>query len=198
MWEFGPGIPDAFFVQGNFPMTKEEIRAVILSKLRLASHHIVWDVGAGTGSVAVEIARVCREGKVFAVEQNEDACKLIVQNAKRFETQNIEIVQGNAPSALRYLPVPDRVFVGGSGGKTRVILTLIRDSIKERGITLISSITIETISTASRLFERWGFETEIVLLNFAIGKKRKGKHLFIARNPIYLCSAWRKENKWSA
>ncbi|MGQ9747100.1 MAG: precorrin-6Y C5,15-methyltransferase (decarboxylating) subunit CbiT [Candidatus Caldatribacteriaceae bacterium] len=178
-------------MKGNFPMTKEEIRAVIISKLRLASHHVVWDVGAGTGSVTVEIARVCREGKVFAVERNEDACKLIVQNAKRFKIQNIEIVQGEAPSVLRCLPFPDRVFVGGSGGKTKAIFTLIRDHIKEKGIIVISSITIETISIASRLFERWGFETELVLLNFAIGKKRKGKHLFIARNPIYLCSAWR-------
>jgi len=117
-----PGIPDAEFIRGNVPMTKEEVRAASISKLRLEKDSVVYDIGSGTGSVSVEIARLSKGIKVFAVDSNPEAAELTKKNLEKFALKNAEVVQGEAPFALESLPFPTRAFIGGSDGKIMEIL----------------------------------------------------------------------------
>jgi len=178
-------------------MTKEEIRVLVLARLRLRPELVVWDIGAGTGSVAVEIARMCPGGKVFAIEKDEEACQLIHRNRERFGVKNLEIVTGEAPQILSTLPAPDRVFVGGSGERTGPILREVKVCLREGGVIVATAVTIETVHAASILLERWGFTVEVVLLNLAVARKEGRKHLFVARNPVYIWSAWRENHGFS-
>jgi precorrin-6Y C5,15-methyltransferase (decarboxylating) len=193
-WPFQtPGIPDELWIRGEVPMTKEEVRAVSLAKLRLMTGHTVYDIGAGTGSVAVECALRCREGTVFAVEKDIRACALISQNAIRFGSFNLQVVTGEAPDVLAGLPDPDRIFIGGSGGKLLPLLAhLVRRSRPARAV--INAVTIETCHEALTGLAEYGFEQiEVVNLSVAQGKLTGGKHLMRALNPIYIISATRGE-----
>lgn len=122
------GIPDEEFVRDRVPMTKREVRALIISSLRLSADSIVVDVGAGTGSVSVEAALSAYKGAVYAVEKKKEALELIHANAVRFHTDNLRIIEGEAPEALHGLPPAEVYFIGGSGGRMGEIL----DSLKEK------------------------------------------------------------------
>ncbi|MFQ9918351.1 MAG: precorrin-6Y C5,15-methyltransferase (decarboxylating) subunit CbiT [Flavonifractor plautii] len=125
-------------------MTKEEVRALALSKLRLEAHHVVWDVGAGTGSVSVECALSCPAGRVYAVEKKEEALALLAENRARFHAANLEVVAGTAPEALEALPAPDRVFLGGTSGSLEDILNVIfRKNPAARVV--CTAVTLETV-----------------------------------------------------
>ena len=113
------GLPDEAFERGGVPMTKSEVRAVSLSKLMLTRNAVVYDVGAGSGSVTVEVARAARDGRVYAVERREEALALARRNVERFGLTNVELVAGCAPDVLKDLPAPTHAFIGGSGGKLR-------------------------------------------------------------------------------
>ena len=116
------GIPDEAFLREKVPMTKEEVRDISLSKLRLTRQAVIYDVGAGTGSVSIEMALQAEEGTVYAVEKKPEAVELLRKNKKKFAADNLEIIEGLAPEALRGLPAPSHVFVGGSSGNLRAIL----------------------------------------------------------------------------
>ena len=111
------GIPDREFIRGKTPMTKEEVRCISLSKLQLSADAVLYDIGAGTGSIAVECARQSITGSVYAIEQNEQALELLKENKRKHRAWNLEIVAGQAPEALEGLPVPTHAFIGGSGGR---------------------------------------------------------------------------------
>ncbi|MEG1801609.1 MAG: precorrin-6Y C5,15-methyltransferase (decarboxylating) subunit CbiT, partial [Oscillospiraceae bacterium] len=100
----------------KIPMTKAEVRAVSLSKLQLSTNAVVYDIGAGTGSISVECALGAYEGRVYAIEKNEEAAKTIVANKYKFKLQNIELVQGCAPEVMDGLVIPTHAFIGGSSG----------------------------------------------------------------------------------
>lgn len=147
----GSGLPDGAFLRGDVPMTKEEVRALALSKLRLEAHHVVWDVGAGTGSVSVECALSCPAGRVYAVEKKEEALALLAENRARFHAANLEVVAGTAPEALEALPAPDRVFLGGTSGSLEDILNVIfRKNPAARVV--CTAVTLETVGEAARCF----------------------------------------------
>jgi precorrin-6Y C5,15-methyltransferase (decarboxylating) len=193
-WPFQtPGIPDELLIRGDVPMTKEEVRAVSLAKLRLMTGHTLYDIGAGTGAVAVESALRCREGTVFAVEKDTRACALISQNAILFGTSNLQVVVGEAPDALAGLPDPDRVFIGGTGGNLLPVLAhLVRRSRPVRVV--INAVTVETCHEALTGLAESGFgPSEVVHLSVAQGKLAGGKHLMRALNPVYIISAARGE-----
>lgn len=123
LWQYEtPGIPDNMFIRGNVPMTKEEVRAAAISKLRLEKDSIVFDIGAGTGSISVECGLICHGGRVYAVEMNENAIELIWKNIAKFNLDNVTIIKGKAPESLENLPTPDRIFIGGTGGYMDEIL----------------------------------------------------------------------------
>lgn len=191
-WKYKtPGVSDDLFIRGNVPMTKEEVRAVIISKLRLNSGHLVYDIGAGTGSISIEAALQVEEGKIYAVERKREGIALIRKNAHRFELDNIEIVAGQAPESLDELPVPDRVVIGGSGGYLKQILNVINSKIKDEGRIVITAVTTNTLHSAITKLERLNYRLDIC--NVAVTRTRKvaDYHMFNALNPVYIISAER-------
>ena len=150
------GIPDEKFIRGKAPMTKEEVRCVSLSKLRLQEDSICYDVGAGTGSVSVEMALRADQGQVFAVEKKDDAVALLYENKQRFATDNLEIIKGEAPEALKELPVPTHAFIGGSSGNLKEIVALLLEKNRDVRI-VINCITLETISEALEILKEYDF-----------------------------------------
>ncbi len=189
-WEYKtPGIPDEMFSRGNVPMTKEEVRTIIISKLRLKSSHIIYDIGAGTGSITVEVARQATKGKIYAIESNEEGIELIKKNAEVFHLDNIKIIAGQAPDALSNLPSPDRVIIGGSGGQLKEIIYFLDNKINNKGKIVIPAVTINTLNSAVTNLEKLGYKLDIC--NIAVTKTRKVSdyHMFKALNPIYIISA---------
>ncbi|MCX6089250.1 MAG: precorrin-6Y C5,15-methyltransferase (decarboxylating) subunit CbiT [Candidatus Atribacteria bacterium] len=170
-------------------MTKEEVRAISLSKLRLKKNSTVWDIGSGTGSVSVESALYCSEGLVYAVERNEKALELLRQNAKMFGTNNLVPIQGQAPEILFRLPTPDRVFIGGSGGKIKEILEIVRQNLRVGGVIVINAIILETICQAQDFFSTGGFEVEMIYVNIAKSSKVGSSAMLLAGNPVFIISA---------
>ena len=140
------GIPDSAFLSfKDRPglITKKEIRSIILTELALQPQQIVWDIGAGTGSVAIEIARLCPTSQVYAIEKTAMGISLIEQNSQRFAVQNIRAISAKAPEFLASLPIPNRVFIGGSGGNLTAILNTCKNKIDSQGIIVIALATIE-------------------------------------------------------
>lgn len=182
------GVKDELFERGQVPMTKSEIRSVSLSKLQLRPGDTVYDVGAGTGSVAVEMALQAYEGSVYAVELNEEALELIRRNAEKFGAWNLEAVAGKAPEALGNLPVPDRAFIGGSKGNLAEILELlVKKNPKIRVV--VNAITLETMVEAVEQFKKLGFEDiDIVQIFAARGKAAGSYHMMQGQNPVFIIS----------
>ena len=187
LWPWAtPGIPDGLFVRGEVPMTKEEVRALLLSKLRVAPGDTLWDVGAGTGSVSVELALLAPEGKVWAVERDPAACALIRENAARFGAGNLFLREGEAPAALEDLPAPDAVFVGGSGGALREILAAALGK-NPRVRAVVSAVTLETVARGWEAMESLPFgRTGAVQLSVSRARKAGESHLMLAQNPVFL------------
>lgn len=183
------GIPDDRFLRGEVPMTKEEVRAVCIAKMRLRPGQTVWDVGAGTGSVSVEIARVLPGGVVYAVEKEADAIALLKQNQMKFGVPNLKIVQGMAPRALSDLPAPDAVFIGGSSGGISPVIDLALQKNPAARI-VANAITLETVGAVLDCFNRLALEhQEVVQLSVAKSKTVGGNHMMMGQNPIYILSA---------
>ena len=188
------GLADEVFARGSVPMTKQEIRAAIRSKLALRRNDTVWDVGAGTGSVSVELALTADEGRVYAVERDSEACALVEENRRRLGAWNLRVIKGAAPEALYELPKPDAVFVGGSGGKLREIFEAALAA--NPAVRLcVSAIALETLSTALGLCRELDMEAEITQLAVSRTKTAGELHLLMANNPVFLITAQRREIK---
>lgn len=183
------GIPDELFIRGDVPMTKQEVRAVALAKLRLTATDTVWDVGAGTGSVSIEAALVARAGSVWAVERNAAGVRLIRENADAFGCGNVHAVPGVAPEALAKLPVPDAVFVGGSAGELPSIVEAALE--KNSHVRLcVPCVTIETLTEACALLSGSRFKGfDACQLSAARAEAVGSHHLMKAQNPVFLVSA---------
>lgn len=180
-----PGFPDAFFVRGNVPMTKREVRAGILSILAPEKDEILWDIGAGTGSVSVEMALQASMGRTYAVECNEEALTLIQQNREKLGAWNLHMVKGKAPEKLATLETPDAVFIGGSKGNMEPILSLIRTK-NPKARLCISAICIETLYQAVRALEENGWQAEVTQISVSRSRPAGSLHLMAAQNPVFL------------
>lgn len=189
-WKYiTPGIPDDMFIRGSVPITKEEIRAVTISKLRLKRDHIVFDIGAGTGSVSIECGTACGIGKVYAVEKDSEALGLIARNIEKFGLDNVSVIKGESPNVLEGLPGPDRVFIGGSGGSMEGILNWAARSDKNVRV-VVNAVTIESTYEALEGLKRNGFENiDITGISASKGRMAGGKHIMQAVNPVYIISA---------
>ena len=180
------GIRDEEFIRGKAPMTKEEVRTVSLSKLRLTADSVCYDVGAGTGSLSIEMALRAHQGQVWAIEKKEDAVELIHRNKLKFAADNLEIVEGLAPEALKDLPAPTHAFIGGSSGNLKEIVKLLLEKNSHVRI-VINCITLETVSEALETAKEFGFEeNEIVQLSAARSKAIGRYHMMMGENPIYI------------
>lgn len=180
-----PGLPDEAFERGDVPMTKQEVRAAVLAKLAVRPEDILWDVGAGTGSVSVELALAAPRGRVYAVECRSEGCALIKANREKFRTRNLVLVEGLAPAALSDLPAPDAVFIGGSKGSLAAIVDAALDKNPDARI-CVSAIALETLSAAVAALTAKGRTVQVSQIAVSRAKAVGGLHLMMAQNPIYL------------
>lgn len=180
-----PGLPDEAFERGDVPMTKQEVRAAVLAKLAVRPEDILWDVGAGTGSVSVELALAAPRGRVYAVECRPEGCALIKANREKFRTRNLVLVEGLAPAALSDLPAPDAVFIGGSKGSLAAIVDAALDKNPDARI-CVSAIALESLSAAVAALTAKGRTVQVSQIAVSRARAVGGLHLMMAQNPIYL------------
>ena len=180
-----PGLPDEAFLRGAVPMTKQEVRAAILAKLAVAPTDVLWDVGAGTGGVSVELALAAPQGRVFAVECNEEACSLIRANRERFSAWNLQLVKGYAPEALADLPAPDAVFIGGTKGNMEGVVDAVLEKNKNARI-CASAIAVESLSAAVTALAKHGLEGNVTQIAVSRARPAGNLHLLTAQNPVFL------------
>ena len=179
-------IYDRDFIRGGIPMTKEEVRWLSIQKLGVCPRDTVFDIGAGTGSVSVEMARKAFEGFVYAVETKEDACALVWKNAAKHGAFNIEIIRGEAPEAIEGLPAPDKAFIGGNSGNMGSILEKLVSLNPMIKITA-TAITLQTLNHVTEGFRNYGItNTEIMCVNIAKSKKTGSYDIMMAQNPVYI------------
>lgn len=185
----GIGISDRDFLRGEVPMTKAEVRAVSLAKLKLHPGQVLWDVGAGTGSVSIEGARLLGNGQVYAVEQKPEAITLLHQNRERFHCTNLHIIEGHAPEALEALPPPDAVFIGGSSGNLKEIIAFALNRNPKARI-VVNAITLETLSATLNCFKAFSLpDPEAVQVAVTKARPVSSFHMMTAQNPVFICSA---------
>lgn len=191
------GIADSAFIRGKAPMTKEEVRTVSLSRLQLTEDSVCYDIGAGTGSVSVEMALRAYQGKVYAIEKKEEAADLLLENKKKFAADNLEIIRGTAPEAMEELPPPTHAFIGGSSGNLKEILDLLLKKNEQVRI-VINCITLETISEALAAIREFAFEeSDVVQLSASRAKVLGRYHMMMGENPIYIITCQnRRESRY--
>ena len=178
------GIPDEEFIRGDVPMTKSEVRTISMAKLDLPADAIVYDIGAGTGSVSVECALAAYDGQVYAIEKEADAAELIRQNKVKFGCENLQVIEGLAPDALEDLPIPTHAFIGGSSGNLQEILAVLLRKNPDVRI-VVNAVTVETMTEAAECAKYFGFtEYETVSVNIARSRKLGRYHMMTAQNPV--------------
>jgi precorrin-6Y C5,15-methyltransferase (decarboxylating) len=186
------GLADDGFAHRDGMITKQEVRAISLAKLRLRADSIVWDIGAGSGAVTVEAARIAYRGAVYAVERQPEAVALIRANLGTFQTPNVHVVQAIAPGGLRSLPDPDGVFIGGSGGQMPPIIRESATRLRPGGSIVVNAIALESVHDVLATLQTVRFTVEVTLVNIARSKTLGRRLGFEALNPVYVISA-RKE-----
>ncbi len=187
MKQITPGISDKEFIRGQVPMTKEEVRILSICNLGLDKNSIVYDIGSGTGSVAVEIARLSPEIKVFAVETKAEALSLITQNIQKFQLNNIEVVEAFAPAGLEKLPAASHAFIGGTKGQFKEILASLYQ-INPRMRIVVNALTLESISNIQKELSDLCINYECTQMSFSRSEKAGTYHLMKAENPVYIFS----------
>ncbi len=186
------GIADEEFSRGKVPMTKAEIRAMVMVKAAIAETDIVCDVGAGTGSLSVEAALCATKGQVYAIERNPEGIALISENAQKFSCENITVIEGVAPSAMENLPALDVVLIGGSGGNLSSILDAADARLAPGGRIVITAVTVETTEDvvremAGRPYTMEGFQMQVNRL------RRLGRyHLYDPQSPVFIFTCVKK------
>ena len=179
-------LEDTDFIRGKVPMTKQEIRHLSIAKLQVQPTDIVYDIGAGTGSVSVELARRAFQGMVYAIEQKDEAIELIEQNRIKHGAFNLKVIKGVAPKALQDLAIPDKVFIGGSGGQMIEIVDELVKLNPELKL-VINVVSLQGITEAIKLLERYqGLDYEVVCVNVARSRKLGSYDLMMAQNPVYI------------
>ena len=181
-------VRDDMLTRAKVPMTKEEVRWVSVSRLAVQPRDTVWDVGAGTGAVTLELARKASDGLVYAVERKPEAVALLHENRAKLGGYNVHIVEGAAPDALEALPAPDCVFVGGSGGAIRRILEIAKQ--KNHAVrVVVNAIALETLHETQAALSALGFaDVEITQLSAARGKAVGPYTMMTANNPVFILS----------
>ena len=191
------GLLDCEFAQRkplNGQITKREIRAISIYTLGLRADDIVWDIGAGTGSISIEAALIAHRGRVFSVERDLDNIDLLEMNIQKFGSANIEIVAGDAPEVLRNLPTPDAVFIGGSGGRLRDILQEVMLHLKPEGKIVANFAILDHSQQFYNDLKDLGFDPEMVVANIARSKEMKiGGIRLESLNPVFIISAKKKD-----
>jgi precorrin-6Y C5,15-methyltransferase (decarboxylating) len=190
------GLEDDLFSKEKSLITKRDSRALILAELQIEPRGVMWDVGAGSGSVGIEAVRIAPGLRVYAVEQDRSRLEMIQDNAKRLGGFGVKAVLGEAPAVLRDLPDPDRVFVGGSGGKLAEILRIVEQRVRTGGRAVVSLVTPESLGRAQNFVDRTHLAHEWLLLQVGrtvpIQSERDVRlSRFQPQTPLFLLSLWR-------
>ena len=187
-----PGIPDEQFERTeDVPITKEEIRALQISKARLCPGQTVYDIGCGSGSISVEAAlQVESNGNVYAIDFDSNAIELTKKNLEKFGVSNVNVILGNATEKISELPEANAIFIGGTGGDTQKIIELCQNKLKSGGRIVIGVILIETLFSVISIMEKLNF-TSVDITQITISKSRKTSTgtMMLARNPVTIISA---------
>lgn len=185
----GIGLPDHFFTKEDTPITKEEIRVITLAKARLGPEMIIWDIGSGTGSIAIEAARLAPNSQVWAIEKSSVSCALIEKNCSQLKVSGIRVIEGEAPDALLGLPRPDRIIIGGTGGRAKEVFGLVRDRLLPGGRIVINAVTLDTLQQTMDFFDA-PWQTEIIQVSVNRLTRLGNSHILKANNPVFIISAW--------
>ena len=182
------GLPDAAFVRGKVPITKQEIRILTLVKAQIGPRDIVYDIGAGTGSLSIEAARLAPEGHVYAVERKEEAIRLIEANGERFGLENLSVIEAEAPAGLENLPLADAVLIGGSGGHLASILDCVAGKMREGGRLVLNCITVQTLAAALDYLHAHEAVYRYEAIQVQVSRLRRvGPYdMADAQNPVYI------------
>lgn len=180
-----PGIRDEEFIRGDVPMTKQVARAAILSLLDPSDTDVCWDLGAGTGSVSVELAMFAKT--VYAVEKNPEAVCLIKKNREKFCSRNIKVVEGPVEECTGELDTPDKVFIGGSGGRLEEIMEMVFEANRSADV-VMTAVTLETLNKAIGLFEKHGKDPEVMQISVSKAERKGNSRLMRAENPVFIIS----------
>ena len=183
------GIPDEDFATVKKLITKEEVRAVSLAKLRLRQDMTLWDIGAGSGSVSIEADHLMPNGRVFAVERNSQCLSFFKENLQKFNSRNITLIEEEAPACLDDLPDPDRVFVGGSGGHLWKILAAVDGRLSTGGRVVLNAVTLDALTSATDFFENANYELEVTTVNVSRTRPLTDYKMFEAFNPVFVMAA---------
>lgn len=190
-WPYtSPGIPDELFEQlPGIPMTKRETRLLLLAQLRLEPDTILWDIGAGTGTIPVEAARLCPQGSIVAIERDEEVANLIRTNCDRFGITSVEVIQGSAPDCLGGLtPTPQRVCLEG-GRSVREILRQIWQLLQPEGRIVATATSLEHLYAISETFAELHAHNVEVVQSVINRLETRGNHqVFTAVDPIFILS----------
>lgn len=187
------GIEDEEFIRGRVPMTKKEIRILSLVNARLTPNSIVYDIGAGTGSISIEAARIAEKGHVYALEKNADAVALIRANMANFAVKNITVINEEAPAGLEGLPQCDNIFIGGSGGHLNEILDRAGAMLKTGGRIVINCVSVQSLMQAIDYFRAHGsrYRYETVQVQVTRLQQVGPYDMAKAANPIYILTAYK-------
>ncbi|HXG20929.1 MAG TPA: precorrin-6Y C5,15-methyltransferase (decarboxylating) subunit CbiT [Methylomirabilota bacterium] len=192
MTRWSPGIPDHLFFQRKPEkglITKAEIRVLSLARLALRESAIVWDIGAGSGAVAIEAALLAPQGRVFAVEKNAADAAIMRRNIEKFQVNNVTVIEGRAPEALaRITDEPEAVFIGGSGGEMAEVIQVSLARLPDGGRLVINVVTIDNLAAATQACKDSGYPFEVTLLQAARSKPILDLIRFDALNPVFLIS----------
>ena len=186
------GLPDASYQQ-RYPekglLTKCEVRAVSLARMQLRANSVVWDVGAGSGSVGLEAARLCRLGHVYAIEKNVDDSTIVRSNRHALGISNHTLVHGKAPEGLQHWPDPDAVFIGGSGGELAELIRLIMQRMTPEGWLVMNFVTLENLAVAVETLKTLGVAWDVLQLQASRSKPILHMNRMAAENPVWLVCA---------
>ena len=188
------GIADEEFIRQDVPMTKQEIRILSLVKAQIAPDAVVYDIGAGTGSISIEAARLAPQGEVYAIERETAGINLIRANAANFAVSNVRVIQAEAPDGITDLPEADAILIGGSGSRLPEILEAVTPKLKAKGRLVLNCITVQTLMqcidymrTHSDTYIYEAIQVQVTRLQ-QVGTYDMAK----ANNPIYIVTCWKK------
>ena len=188
------GIADEEFIRQDVPMTKQEIRILSLVKAQIAPDAVVYDIGAGTGSLSIEAARLAPKGEVYAIERSSEGINLIRANAANFAVTNMPVMQAEAPDGLADLPEADAILIGGSGSRLPEILETVTPKLKQTGRLVLNCITVQTLMQCiefmrqhSDIYIYEAIQVQVTRLQ-QVGTYDMAK----ANNPIYIVTCWKK------
>lgn len=186
--QLSPGLLDEQFERARVPMTKEEVRHVSVCKLQLHENATVYDIGSGTGSIAIEIARLSGRIKVYAIEKKREALELIARNKDNFSAYNVTIIEAAAPEKFDALPAPTHAFIGGSGGSMKAILRALYQKNPNMRV-VINAISLETICEIKDILSVFSIkDVSVVQMQTNKSKQTGAYHLMQAQNPVWICS----------